>query len=104
MSKKIYIAGKVTGLSTFDLSQKFNSVEQTLTEQGYKVYNPIKIVLEGTDWEPAMRKCISALIECDEIFMLHDWKQSKGARLEHDIAQKLKLRIIYGELKAMNNG
>lgn len=98
---KIYIAGKVSGLPFIDLTRKFGSVEKTLREQGYNPINPLNIVLGGQDWEPAMRRCIAALVECDEIFMLHDWKQSPGARLEHEIASKLKLRIHYGELKAM---
>ena len=96
MQKKIYIAGKVSGLAIQDLEAKFNTVEETLTEQGYTVANPIKIVMEGTEWEPAMARCIQELVSCQEIFMLHDWKQSPGARMEHDIAKKLKLRIHYG--------
>ena len=96
MSKKIYIAGKVSGLPYVDLTFKFGSVEQTLKEQGYTVINPLNIVLGGEAWEPAMKKCIAALVDCDEVFMLHDWKESPGARMEHEIATKLKLKIHYG--------
>ena len=100
MQTKIYIAGKVSGLAYQDLIQKFGSVEETLTEQGYKVINPIAIIQEGIDWEPAMAVCLRELVDCSEIFMLHDWKQSKGAILEHHIAKQLKLKIHYGiELK-----
>lgn len=41
-----------------------------------------------------MRVCITHLMECDAIYMLKDWKQSRGARLEHFIALKLGMRII----------
>lgn len=42
-----------------------------------------------------MKTDIQALVECHQIYMLHDWRSSKGATLEHLIATQLKLKIIY---------
>ena len=42
-----------------------------------------------------MRDDISALMKCDAIYMLNDWGQSRGARIEYVIAKELGLEIIY---------
>jgi len=38
---------------------------------------------------------ISALLECEAIYMVKDWGQSKGARLEYAIAKELGLYILF---------
>jgi hypothetical protein len=40
-----------------------------------------------------MRMAIAQLVQCDEIHMLRGWKESKGAKLEHEIAQQLGLLV-----------
>ncbi len=92
--KKVYIAGKVTGVNPVKASQKFAAAENWLVNQGYTVYNPMKLVLPGTQWEDAMKICIRALTECDIIYTLPCWRRSQGARLEVKIAKKLKMRHI----------
>lgn len=42
-----------------------------------------------------MKVCINALTGCDAIFMLKDWKESKGARFEHQTAEVCGIKIIY---------
>lgn len=95
MPKKIYIAGKVTGLDYAETSMKFGKHEVELRRQGHEPVVPLNLVNRSDDWNTAMRKCIAALITCDEIHLLHDWKESRGARMEHSIASDLGMGIIY---------
>lgn len=99
MSKKIYIAGKVTGLPIAEVTMKFGRAQKELEAQGYEVVNPLQVVSEQgdgwhTDWQTAMRLCIKALMDCDGIYLLEDFDQSKGARLEQRIARELEIEII----------
>lgn len=93
--KKIYIAGKVSGLPIHEVTMKFGTAQKKLENKGYEVINPLAVVNDwDTDWNTAMRKCIAALTDCDAICLLPDWKESKGARIENSIAQHLELITI----------
>jgi hypothetical protein len=42
-----------------------------------------------------MLEDIKNLFYCDSIFMLHNWVESKGARIEHFIATEMEIKIFY---------
>lgn len=102
----IYISGKITGDDNY--RAKFAMAEKRLIRDGYSVLNPV----EGADWldrmyEAAglappswseyMRKCLLAISDADALYMLRDWQESRGARLEHHIASELGIKIVYEE-------
>lgn len=92
---KIYIAGKVTGEPKHSCALKFATAQKELEKQGYEVVNPIEVVGDfNADWKTAMRKCIKALMDCDAIYMLPDWHDSKGAKIEHSLAIDLSLAFV----------
>lgn len=95
---KVYIAGKVTGLNYDLVKINFAQVEKYLNRKGYETINPIKIVPEGTDWEPAMQMCLAALDRCQAIYLLDNWHQSDGAKLEVKLALERGLKIMQGTL------
>jgi hypothetical protein len=94
MNRKCYIAGKVTGLPYDDVFDKFQSAAFGLKLADYDVVNPMEIVPKRASWDKAMDICIEALLTCDCIYMLPDWKDSKGARLEFETAMNFKLTIV----------
>lgn len=96
MSKpKIYIAGKVTGLKIEDVTEKFKSVQKELEADGYEVVNPIEVVQDpNTSWKNAMKLCIAALVQCNSIYLLPCWEDSKGAQVEYNLAKAIGLRIL----------
>ena len=94
---KIYISGKITGLNQTDVEKKFETQEFFLQSKGYVVVNPLKICPfdKKKKWHDYMIKDIEELLRCDAIFMLKDWGQSKGARIEYEIAKELELKIFF---------
>lgn len=90
----IYIAGPMTGLPNFNFPA-FHAEAARLRGLGYEVVNPAEINPDQhLTWEACMKTCIAALVFCDVIRLLPGWQNSKGASLEHHIAERLGLMIL----------
>lgn len=59
-----------------------------------QIINPLDIK-EGLTYNDCMRNDITAMMRCNGIWMLNNWKDSKGARFEHYIAKWLNFAIGY---------
>lgn len=95
MKKKIYIAGKVSGLPKQEVIDKFSEVQTNLERCGFKVINPIEVVNDfDVTWEFAMKKCIKALVDCDAVYLMNCHGRSVGAMLEFSLAMKLKIPCV----------
>lgn len=93
---KMYIAGKISDLPIEEARSLFEQAEFDLRAVGHEVVNPLKLPhVENTTWEEAMALDISNLIECDAIFMLTNWEDSLGARLERLLAMRLEKEVFY---------
>jgi hypothetical protein len=93
---KIYISGKITGLDLQEAENLFNEAETMLLKREYcEVVNPMKLDHSKHDqtWESFMMVDLKALIDCDGIYMLENWESSKGARIEHQLAEQLGLKF-----------
>ena len=51
--------------------------------------------ITGDTWAELMRKSITLLMECDAIYMLEGWEGSKGAIMEHFLAEELEMPIFF---------
>lgn len=92
--KKIYIAGKVTGLPHLETEMKFRRKSIELENLGFEAINPLDVVNDPSSaWEPAMRKCIKAMMDADAVFMLPCADNSRGAILENLIATCLDIPV-----------
>lgn len=91
---KIYIAGKITGLDNY--KELFNKAEKELLAKGYKVMNPA-VLPEGFTWSEYMGICFEMIDVCDEIYMLNNWEDSKGAKAENLYAIGSGKKISYQE-------
>lgn len=97
MSKlKIYVAGPMTGLPDFNFPA-FHTASATLRAQGWQVVNPAEINPDSSlAWTECMRRDIAELVTCDAIHLLDGWWASKGATLEHHIAERLGMQVYEG--------
>lgn len=92
---KVYILGKITGLDYKVAYGNFEMVEKALKAKGFAVVNPMKLPHNhDKSWESYMKECIPQLVQCDLVYKLDNWQQSKGARLEQAIAYNLKIKEI----------
>jgi hypothetical protein len=93
----IYISGKITGLPEDEVYEKFAKAENRLLSEGFtKIVNPVTIEhSHNKTWESYMLKDIEVLFQCASVYMIYDWEDSKGARIEHAIAKTLGKNIIY---------
>ncbi len=95
MARIAYVAGKVTGLPKEEVNKKFNLIANQLGSMGYQVVRPLSISDDTRPWDETMRAEIRKMLECDEVHMLPDWQQSRGAQLERDIALRLGMEVVY---------
>jgi hypothetical protein len=92
MNNSVYIAGKITGLDNY--KENFELGERDLIERGFKPMTSVRLNA-GFEHEEYMHICYAMVDVCDNIYMLRDWKDSKGAILEHKYAIKNQKNIIY---------
>ena len=95
---KVYISGKITNNANYKAD--FEAAELALKIAGFQPVNPAEEKLpDGATWADYMRRDIKLLCDCDAIYMLDGWQESAGAKIEHKLARKLGIEIIYEILK-----
>lgn len=92
---KIYISGRISGMRLITAEIIFEFYELFLKDLGYNVVNPIKINHNhDLKWRSYMKKDIKYMMDCDAVFLLKNWKYSKGARIERRLAKNLNYTIL----------
>jgi len=92
--KRIYIAGPMTGYEDYNYPL-FNLTAADLRKQGYEVINPAENGLPpDAEWQEHMRVDIANMVTCDAVYRLPGWLQSKGARIEVNLAIELGLELL----------
>lgn len=93
---KIYIAGKISGLNRSNVIQKFEAPQKSLSKKGHQVFIPCVLpAYEEVSHEDYLHICYAIIDVCDAVYMLSDWQQSEGARLEYEYAIEKKKQIIF---------
>ena len=93
---KIYVAGKITGLSRQEVEGKFRATAETLRNEGHDVFIPSVLPMyDSVPHEDYMHVCYAMIDICDAVYMLSDWQQSKGARMELQYAADWRKQILY---------
>tara|TARA_R110002051_G_scaffold274653_1_gene335354 strand:+ start:206 stop:529 length:324 start_codon:yes stop_codon:yes gene_type:complete len=98
---KIYISGPISHDPNHE--KAFTTAEEYLIFLGYSVVNPVDIpekAFTGADrdvkrWHYFMKESIKLLMDCDQIYMLEGWEDSRGARLEQKIAMELAMPRMF---------
>ncbi len=92
-TQTIYITGPMSGLPDLNFPA-FHAEADRLRTHGWEVVNPAEINPDKhMTWLECMRTDIAALVFCDAIQLLPGWQNSRGATLEHHIAERLGMQI-----------
>lgn len=91
----VYISGAITGQP--DYMDKFNAAEERLKQKGYEVVNPAKLgeQLKVFPYGTILALDIAVLLNCNAIYMLKGWEDSKGANSELEFAATTGKTVIY---------
>lgn len=93
---KIYISGSISGRPEEEVVARFSEAKQVIEQCGHTAVSPLYNGLPyDASWREHMKADINMLFDCDAILMLFEWKRSKGARIEHNIATELGLTVFY---------
>lgn len=93
---KVYISGKISGLPIQEAKERFDNAQALLESCGLDPVNPMsKEMPENATWEQHMVKDIELLLRCDAIYLMDNWADSRGAQIEYDIANRMKLEFIF---------
>jgi hypothetical protein len=91
----IYISGKITGLDWQDAFDKFCQAEKIIEGWGCRPVSPMRNGLpKKAPWTIHMIRDIELLMGCQAIYLLPDWRDSQGARIEEFIARELGLAVF----------
>jgi hypothetical protein len=81
---RIYVSGPMTGVPEFN-APAFDMAYRDLMTEGYAPVLPVPFV-DGKSYEEYLRDDLKLLLDCDGIYMLPNWQESKGAKIEHMVA------------------
>ena len=91
---KVYVAGKTRGISNYP--ELFERAEKELQALGCVVINP-SILPTGLDQGDYTKLGYAMMDVCEGIYLLNNWRDSVGAKLEHAYALKTNMWIKYQE-------
>lgn len=93
---KIYISGKISGMDESEARKLFAAAFIQLQDWNHEPVDPMTLPHDhGRTWLEFMREDIKALMDCEAIYMLENWTESQGAKIELSLAASLGMKIIF---------
>lgn len=87
---------KITGLPRMEVVCKFREANVKLSAEGHTVFQPTVLPMyANVSHEDYMHICFAMIDICDAVYMLADWQQSIGARMERQYAMDQNKKILY---------
>lgn len=84
---KVYLSGKISGREA-EARNQFTEAQRLLDDTGFHTVNPFSNGVKVDDtWERHLAVDITDLLECDAVCQLPGWRDSRGARLEYEVAR-----------------
>lgn len=86
--KKVYISLPISGRNLDDVRHDIKEASELLKAQGYIPVSPLEIQPDlNAPYSILMGNDIAALLESDAMLLLDGWENSKGCRLEKQVAK-----------------
>lgn len=105
MNQRVYLAGPMSAHDDFNFPAFFEAARK-LSADGYTVFNPAQNDLDNfgdmdsVKKHATYRECLRQDLDwicrhATHIALLPGWEQSKGSRVEHELATALGLEFMY---------
>jgi hypothetical protein len=93
---KWYISGKITGEPCEHVVAKFEKAVRQVRAFGHNPVNPLNKDLPfSASWAEHIAEDIKLLLGCEVIYLLDDWKDSVGSRVEEAVARESDIEIVH---------
>lgn len=97
---KVYISGPITdpqtGKPAENARELFAQAERQVASFGHEPVNPFNNGLsDDSTYEEHLCRDIFMLLGCDAIYLLKNWNNSMGARIEANIATERGMEILH---------
>jgi len=94
--KKCYIAGKISDLEVSDYTTNFNVAKLEVKELGYEPISPLDLPhAHDKSWNNYMKEDLIAMLQCECVYVLRNWRHSDGAKIEVNTALSVGINIIH---------
>ncbi len=101
---KVYISGMITSLKHDQYRKAFKNAVTYIESKGHEAVDPsVAGTPEQHSWNYYMRKAIPQLCECDAIYMLEGYGNSRGALIEKNLAEQLDMVVMYESIEKLND-
>lgn len=95
-NKKCYIAGKIGDLPVEVYAYEFEKAESEVKLLGMIPISPLKLPHEhNKSWNSHMREDLIAMLKCDCVYAMRNWRHSPGAKIEIELAVSVGINIIH---------
>jgi len=98
---RIYICGMITKLPFQVAKDNFEAVEIYLKDNyAFEIINPMKLPHHhDKTWASYMKHCLTAMLDCNMIYIMSNYKLSEGATIERKVAKALGFHFIKRNLE-----
>lgn len=94
--RRIYIAGKIGDLPENVYKLNFEIAKSEVEIAGFIPVSPVDLPHEHErTWKAYMLEDLAALKTCQGVYMLRNWNDSRGARIERWVAMRLGIQVYY---------
>lgn len=97
--KRIYLSGKINGLTKEDIKDNFEIGRRYVKAKlgSVLIDDPSRLedAIPGGTYEFYMKKSLEMMLECDEVYFLPNWTTSRGANLEMQVANACGIKINF---------
>jgi hypothetical protein len=88
----VFLSGPISGVKEYRENFALAVCEARRRWPGCSVWNPAEIP-DDREYTWCMEQCVRALFESSMIYMLPGWRESRGARAEHALAECLGIEV-----------
>jgi hypothetical protein len=94
--KKCYIAGKIGDLPVEVFTGNFEYAEAEVELMGMIPVSPLKLPhTHNKSWNEHMKEDLIAMLQCDCVYAMRNFRFSPGACIEIELAVKVGINIIH---------